>query len=94
MVSKSLNISTARVAVLIRKMVDKGLITRETGANDARVVELKLTEHGREVVESLQRQRDEQMGRIIDKVGIERILEYIEISQEMQSVMMPFSMEL
>lgn len=70
MVSKNLNISTARVAVLIRKMVDKGLITKETGANDARVVEIKLAEHGREVLESLQKQRYEQMGLIIDKVGM------------------------
>lgn len=96
MISKVLHISTARVAVLIRKMVDKELVVRETGAKDARVTEIRMTEHGREVIEAIQKERCEQLEEIIDQVGMERLLEYFDVADEIRSIMLkhPFSIEL
>ena len=93
-VSKELGVSTARVAVLIRKMVEKKLIRKEASASDARIVELKLAPHGREVLEEIQKQRTAQLKLLIDKIGMERLMEYIEISKEIRTIAEPFSVEL
>ena len=45
-ISDVLEVSTARVAVLIKKMVSKGLITKEQGVKDARVTIVRLTDFG------------------------------------------------
>lgn len=94
-ISEILHISTARVAALIKKMVEKGLIIRKTGTKDARVTEISMTERGREVIETIQKERYEQLEAIIDQVGMERLLEYFDISDEIRSIMSkPFSVEL
>lgn len=96
MISEVLHISTARVAVLIKKMVDKELVIRKTGAKDARVTEIQMTEHGREIIETVQRERHKQLEEIIDQVGMERLLEYFDIADEIRSIMLKnsFSVEL
>mgnify|MGYP002539862483 CR=1 FL=1 len=90
MISKTLRISTARVATLIKKMVDKGLIIRETGTKDARVTEIRMTEHGREI-EAVQKERREQLEAIIDQVGMDRLLEYFDVADEIRSIMLKHS---
>ena len=94
MISKFMNITTGRVSVLIQKMVDKGLIIRETGKEDARVAELRLTDKGRQVIEELQQKRTAQMEQLIDTVGMERLKEYIEISREVWAILTPISLDL
>lgn len=94
MISKVMHITTGRVSVLIRKMVDKGLITKQTGKADARVTEIKLTDKGRQVVEDLQAQRNAQMEKLIDTIGMDRLREYIEISKEVWSILTPISVDL
>lgn len=91
MISKTLRISTARVATLIKKMVDKGLIIRETGTKDARVTEIRMTEHGREIIEAVQKERREQLEAIIDQVGMDRLLEYFDVADEIRSIMLKHS---
>lgn len=94
MISKVMHITTGRVSVLIRKMVDKGLITKQTGKADARVTEIKLTDKGRQVVEDLQAQRNDQMEKLIDTIGMDRLREYIAISKEVWSILTPISVDL
>lgn len=95
MISEVLHISTARVAVLIKKMVDKKLVVRETGAKDARITEIRMTEHGRKVIEAVQKERREQLEAMIDQIGMDRLLEYFDIADEIRSIMSkPFSVEL
>ena len=45
-ISDALEVSTARVAVLLRKMKNKGLITKDNSVMDARVTLVELTEQG------------------------------------------------
>lgn len=96
MISEVLHISTARVSVLIKKMVDKELVIRETGSKDARVTEIRMTEHGREIIEAVQKERCEQLEAIIDQVGMDRLLEYFDVADEIRTIMLkhPFSVEL
>lgn len=94
-ISEALHISNARVTALIKKMIDKGLIIKATGAADARVAEIRMTDHGREVIETIQKERRAQLETIIDQIGMERLLEYFNIADQISSIMSkPFSVEL
>lgn len=85
-ISEELNVSTARVAVLLKKMVAKGLLTKEKGITDGRVTLVRLTELGDKTVSKMRDEMCEQVGCIIDTVGEERLLEFIDISNEIISV--------
>ena len=87
MLSDQLGVSTARVAVLIKKMTAKGLIEKEHPESDARVTIVQLTEPGKSTIEAM---RDEYRGRIsklIDTLGEEKLSEYIELSNEIREIM-------
>lgn len=88
-ISEELNISTARVAVLLKKMEAKGLIKKERSADDARITVVKLTSLGTRTVTKMRDDIYQQMGRVIDEVGKERLLEFIEIAGEIKNVMTP-----
>ena len=77
-ISTFMNVSTARVAVLLRKMADKGLIVKNSDPKDGRKVMVSITDKGRS---KLKRSRDEILlyaSAIIDRFGEEKILDFIE----------------
>lgn len=86
-ISEEMNVSTARVAVLLRKMAEKGLVTKETDAVDARVTVVRLTEAGRKTAEEKRSMAFRQMGAVIDRVGMDRMLEFAAILKEIKAVM-------
>lgn len=88
-ISEVLNISTARVAVLIRKMAAKGLITKARSSADARVTMVGLTELGVRTVEEMRREMYRQMGLVIDAVGEERLREFLKIATEIRAAVNP-----
>lgn len=83
-ISELLNVSTARVAVLLKKMVNKGLITKEQDVADGRVTIVKLTELGNTIVCEMREDMYAQVGHIIDVVGEERVMEFISIAEEIR----------
>ncbi len=84
-ISKKIGISTARVAVLLKKMEQKGMIKKEQSSEDARVTMVQLTEFGRTNIEKMKQELFLQMGQIIDHVGEERLMEYFEVSEEIRN---------
>ena len=84
-ISDMLNVSTARVAVLLKKMAANGLITKEQDLMDGRVTVVKLTELGEKTVAQMRNEMFVQMGHVIDVVGMERILDFIAISNEIKA---------
>lgn len=86
-ISRYMNVSTARVAVLLKKMVANGLIEKTDDPEDARIVVVRLSEHGVKTAEKVRESIHAQVGAMIDKVGMERMLEYVAISNEIRSVM-------
>ncbi len=88
-ISDALNISTARVAVLIRKMVGKGLVTKEHDILDARITIVKLTDFGEQTILKMKEEIYGIMGKVIDEVGIERLTEFLEIAGEIRKVTDP-----
>lgn len=91
MISDSLQISTARVAVLLKKMSAKGLISKERGILDARTTVVCLTSFGAQVIEEIQNHIYRQIGLAIDTVGESRLLDFIATADELRSVMEPFT---
>lgn len=85
-ISENLNISTARVAVLLKKMVGKGLVTKEHGLLDARITIVKLTDLGEETIKKMKEEMYHVMGQVIDVVGLDRLLDFFEIADEIRNV--------
>lgn len=86
-IAEYMHISTARVAVLLKKMVARKLIIKEASSSDARVTMVRLSEYGREAVESMRSEIHAQFGTVIDKVGMDRMLEFVDISREIQEAL-------
>lgn len=88
-IAQALGISGARVAVLLKKMAAKDLIVKETAPEDARVIVVKLTPNGMETANAMRQELFDQIGNVIDTVGMERMLEFIEISKEIHKALTP-----
>lgn len=93
-ISEHMGVSTARVAVLLKKMTAKGLIEKEADPTDARLVVVKLSEQGKETAQRIQASIHAQIGEMIDRVGMERMLEFAAISNEIHSVMKSADVEI
>ena len=86
-ISEHMKVSTARVAVLLKNMEAKGLIEREKDPDDGRSVLVKLSEHGMQTAIAAREEMYRSIGEMIDKVGMERMLEFAAISNEIHSIM-------
>lgn len=85
-ISEYMNVSTARVAVLLKKMTAKGLIEKEHDSADGRVVVVKLTVRGKQLADKCKENLYAHVGEMIDKIGMERMLEFAAISNEIQEL--------
>ncbi len=85
-ISDKMKVSTARVAVLLRKMKNKGFITKETDRSDARVTIVNLTEFGRQTASSMRKDMQEHLSIIIDIMGMDKVNQYISLSKEIKEI--------
>lgn len=86
-ISKALGVSTARVAVLLKKMVAKGLLEKQSDPSDGRLVVVQLSQLGKDTANRIHDEMFAQLGTLIDEIGMERMLEFAAISYEIHSVM-------
>lgn len=86
-ISECMKVSTARVAVLLKKMTVKGLIEKGSDSADGRVVVVRLTDHGKRTADIFRESLYGRIGEMIDRVGMEKMLEFAAISSEIQAVM-------
>lgn len=82
-ISRRLNVSTARVAVILRKMLEKEIITKETDPKDARRAVIEITPKGRSIVERHKQMFYEDMKEMVDSIGKERFDDFLEVLGEM-----------
>lgn len=78
--AKQLNVSTARIAVLIKKMESRNLIRTYSSPEDARKTVIEITTVGKEKTEAFKEELISNMERLIEVVGVEDIEEFIRIS--------------
>lgn len=86
-ISECMHVSTARVAVLLKKMVAKGLIEKQTDSADGRVVVVHLSAQGQQTATQLKENLYRHISDMIDKVGMEKMLTFAEISAELHDVL-------
>lgn len=82
-----MGVSTARVAVLLRKMAAKGLIVKETSPTDGRVTIVRLSEAGEKTAEAMKENICHRVGQIIDRLGMERMEDFLESVREIATLM-------
>ena len=92
-IGEHIKVSTARVAVLLKKMEAKDLIVKEQDPDDGRSVIVKLSEYGKKTAAAARDEVYKSVGEMIDKVGMDRMLEFAEISNEIHSIMKKSEMD-
>lgn len=84
-ISRHMNVSTARVAVLLKNLEEKGLILRRKDGKDSRVTLVELTEAGI----AYNKQREEAVlifvDAVIDRVGYGRLREFLLAGSEINN---------
>lgn len=83
-ISEYMQVSTARVAVLLRKMNAQGLIIKHEDKNDARVIIVQLSEKGEEKAVEMRTHVYKEIEMVINKVGMDRLADFFTISNEIQ----------
>ena len=77
--AKELRVSTARIAVLLKKMEKNGLILRYNSASDARKTVVKITPKGTAYADQVREQLLSKAELLIEKVGKQDLDELIRI---------------
>lgn len=85
--SKKLNVSTARIAVLLKRMEQSGYITRRTSEKDARRTVVEITPAGIAFIDELREQTLRKAERILDRISKEELDTFIRISHQIKEVM-------
>ncbi|MBD5471867.1 MAG: winged helix DNA-binding protein [Lachnospiraceae bacterium] len=85
--SKKLNVSTARIAALLKKMEKNGLITRHTSQKDARQIIVEITPAGIALVDEMREQVLSKIELLFTQVSKEDLETYIRISHQIKDVM-------
>lgn len=89
-IAKKMNISRARVAVLISKLITKGMITKSSSGIDGRIDVLKITQNGLNEVELIKEQAFSSVIMVIEKIGIEEIYRFIDTSAKIKNIIGKF----
>lgn len=82
--ARELNVSTARIAALLRKMEKNGLIVRYRSAEDARQTVVQITQAGSAYVDKMKEQMLLKMELLLEKVGRKDLDEFIRISHKIK----------
>ncbi|MDE5754952.1 MAG: MarR family transcriptional regulator [Oscillospiraceae bacterium] len=86
-ISDGIHVSTARVAVLLRKMEAKGLIIRKSHDRDARITMVCLTEDGEKIIRKMHQRMQKNVERMIDQIGAERLETAFTVMQEIRGIL-------
>ena len=85
-IAKKLDVSTARVAKLLSKLTLKELVYTYPLENDKRKTVVCLTEKGKLHTRKKRKEHDEHIGMLIDKVGIDDMETFVNISEKIMKV--------
>lgn len=77
--AKELKVSTARIAALLNKLEEKGLVERSRSAQDARRTVVSITPKGAVYTAGIREQMLDKVEILFDKVGKEDLKEFLRI---------------
>lgn len=85
--SEAMGVSTARVAVLLKKMESRGLIVKRHDSSDARVTVVYLSEEGKLAAKQTEETVLRCMSNLIDRIGMEKLRQFVALSAEVSAAM-------
>lgn len=85
--AKMLNVSPARIAVLLKKLEQNGFITRHTSSKDARRTVVEITPAGIVFVDERREQTLRKIESLLEQVSKEDLYTYIKISHQIKKAM-------
>lgn len=80
---RSMGVSSARIAALLKHLEQKGWISRSADEHDERRVNVLLTDAGRELINSRRRDAIERVSAALRELGEEDAHEYVRLQQKM-----------
>lgn len=83
-IGEYMQVSSARTAVLIHKMESQGLIIRTEDKNDARIAMVSLSKEGEKMATEFDEKLNRSIGYVIDSIGMDKMLQFIAISDEIR----------
>ena len=86
-ISEMMGVSEARVTALLKKMINRGYITKEKDERDARVAIVKLTLEGIAMADGLRDTLRQNIAAVIDSVGMEKLTLYGQLTEEINGAM-------
>jgi len=85
--AESCGLSMSAASKQIKVVEDKGYIERSYCKADKRVVYLKLSEKGKELLDKAKCDRNKDVFNLIEKLGEEKIKQYISLSDEIYEIL-------
>lgn len=89
-----MNVSTARVSILINKLEVKGYVERKTVEDDARKTIISLTEEARVYHQALEDKMTEMFAGMIDYVGKDDLDAFINILEKITTFLHDYPLDL
>lgn len=85
--SEKLNVSTARIASVLNSLETKNFIKREESLTDKRKTLVKITPEGESLAYKTKEQIINKIVIIIQKLGYNKMLEYVKIASEIKQIL-------
>lgn len=85
--ARMLNVSTARIAVLLKRMEQKGYISRSASSEDRRRTVVEITPLGISYVDDMREQTLSRVEKLLDLFSKEEIDNFIRISNKIREAM-------
>lgn len=86
-IAEKMDISRARVAVLIQKLINKGMIEKSSSSMDGRIDVLKITQVGLSEIKTFKEQVLSNVIMVIEKIGLEEIYRFIDTSAKIKNIL-------
>lgn len=86
-IARQMQVSTARIAVILNKMEKSGFIRREPATQDARKTVVKLTGAGRAWIQDTKERVLDRTELLLERVGREDVWEFIRLSRKINRAM-------
>lgn len=83
--SESLHVSTGRIASALKSLEKKQLIVRRTGIPDKRIVNVHITDLGKQIILKKHEEAIDEMAKSLQKLGEEDARKYVELSKRLFS---------
>lgn len=85
--SSIMNISRARISIMLDSLIQKGYITKEVSTNDARKEVVSITPLGLEEANKDKQEINDVITKVIDSVGYDKVMEFIDIAKKIKEVL-------